>query len=415
MPYTTSNRIQETTSTSGTGTLTLNGAVAGFQNFNNGIGIGNTTSYVIFDPTANVWEAGIGTLLTANTFGRTQVLSNSSGTTALISFAGNTSNIWCDYLAERSVTQFDVGTQANQIPLNQYLGTMAWQDAKAVNIQGGTATLTSLTVNGTSIPTNGIYLPAANTIGFSTNSTYSAEIDSSGYWRVGHNGAPSTTTQFSVQGLYNASAPATNSNVALRINQGSTVSLWASGYAYSYTWIQSIQDDGTNNLKSLYLNPLGGGVGFGGNINPLGDNLYTCGTAANRWSVIYAATGTINTSDASKKTVIGSLSDAEQSVAKTIKGLFKTFKFNNSIAEKGIDNARIHVGVIAQDVKAAFEAQGLDPNKYALFCSDTWYIVDGELKDNQGAEYTSESPNAVEVNQLGIRYEELLAFVISAI
>jgi hypothetical protein len=140
MPYTTANRVQETTSTSGTGTLTLNGAIAGFQNFNNGIGIGNTTSYVIFDPTANVWEAGIGTLLTANTFGRTQVLSNSSGTTALISFAGNTSNIWCDYLAEKSVTQFDVGTNANQIPLNQYLGTMAWQDANAVQIAGGSTT-----------------------------------------------------------------------------------------------------------------------------------------------------------------------------------------------------------------------------------------------------------------------------------
>jgi len=130
MPYTIANRVQETTSTAGTGTITLNGAIAGFQTFNSGIGTGNTTSYVIYDPTANVWEAGIGTVTAGspNTLARTQVLSNSSGTTALISFAGNTSNVWCDYLAERSVTQFDVGTQANQIPLNQYLGTMAWQD-----------------------------------------------------------------------------------------------------------------------------------------------------------------------------------------------------------------------------------------------------------------------------------------------
>jgi len=127
MPYVTANRVQETTSTAGTGTLTLNGAIAGFRNFNTDIGIGNTTSYIIFDPTANVWEAGIGTLLTANTFGRTQVLSNSSGTTALINFAGNTSNVWCDYLAERSVTQFDVGSEPNQIPLNQYLGALAYQ------------------------------------------------------------------------------------------------------------------------------------------------------------------------------------------------------------------------------------------------------------------------------------------------
>jgi hypothetical protein len=143
MPFTTANRVQETTSTAGTGTITLNGAIAGFRTFNTDIGVGNTTSYIIFDPTANVWEAGIGTVLTATTFGRTQVLSNSSGTTANISLAGNTTNVWCDYLAERSVTQFDVGTNANQIPLNQYLGRMAYQDyanAIAQNIQIDTNT-----------------------------------------------------------------------------------------------------------------------------------------------------------------------------------------------------------------------------------------------------------------------------------
>jgi len=130
MPYTIANRVQETTSTSGTGTLNLNGAIAGFQSFVTGVGTGSTTSYVIYDPTANVWEAGIGTVTAGspNTLARTQVLSNSSGTTSQINLVGNTSNVWCDYLAERSVTQFDVGTQANQIPLNQYLGTMAWQD-----------------------------------------------------------------------------------------------------------------------------------------------------------------------------------------------------------------------------------------------------------------------------------------------
>ena len=114
MPYTIANRVQETTSTSGTGTLNLNGAIAGFQSFVTGVGTGSTTSYVIYDPTANVWEAGIGTVTAGspNTLARTQVLSNSSGTTSQINLVGNTSNVWCDYLAERSVTQFDVGTQA---------------------------------------------------------------------------------------------------------------------------------------------------------------------------------------------------------------------------------------------------------------------------------------------------------------
>ena len=98
------DRVQETTSTSGTGTLTLSGASAGFQTFSTGVGNGNTTYYVIFDPIANVWEVGLGTV-GAGTLSRDTVLSNSSGTTSKITLAGNASYVWCDYPAEKSVTQ----------------------------------------------------------------------------------------------------------------------------------------------------------------------------------------------------------------------------------------------------------------------------------------------------------------------
>lgn len=178
------------------------------------------------------------------------------------------------------------------------------------------------------------------------------------------------------------------------------------------------------------------------NFRPGADNVYSLGTAARRWSVVYAGTALINTSDAKLKQQIEDLTSAEQTVAKTIKGLFKTFKFNSAVAEKG-ENARIHVGVIAQDVKAAFTAQGLDASKYALFCSDTWweygnekveadengiatlfvgYELDGEKLNiskydtaPKGAIEIFETVQAKQVTQLGIRYEELLAFVISAL
>jgi hypothetical protein len=96
------DRIQETTTTSGTGTLTLAGASVGYKTFSSAIGNGNTTYYVIFDQTANVWEVGLGTV-GAGTLTRDTVYSNSSGTTAKISFAGNPSNVWCDYPATQSV------------------------------------------------------------------------------------------------------------------------------------------------------------------------------------------------------------------------------------------------------------------------------------------------------------------------
>jgi hypothetical protein len=110
-------------------------------------------------------------------------------------------------------------------------------------------------------------------------------------------------------------------------------------------------------------------------------------------SVIYAGTGTINTSDINSKQDVDNLNAAELSVATAIKGLIKKFRFIDAVATKG-DDARIHVGVIAQEVEQAFIDAELDPRRYALFCED-------ELEDGS--------------KRLGVRYNELLAFVIAAI
>ena len=158
-----------------------------------------------------------------------------------------------------------------------------------------------------------------------------------------------------------------------------------------------------------------GGVATLGDVYPgIDNNGWNIGKPANRWTTIYAATALINTSDGNQKQQVADLTTQEKAVAVSIKSLIKTFKFNSSVAEKS-DGARIHVGVIAQDVKAAFEAQGLDANRYGLFCSDTWYEVDGKTKNEAGEEYVQDSFGAVEVTRLGVRYEELLAFVIAAL
>jgi hypothetical protein len=153
----------------------------------------------------------------------------------------------------------------------------------------------------------------------------------------------------------------------------------------------------------------------GSAVKPYTGNNADLGSSGDRWNNIFLANAPNVSSDASLKTIIGSLDDAEKAVAKSIKGLFKTYKLNSSIAEKGEDKARIHVGVVAQEVRDAFIAEGLDPTRYSLFCSDTWYEVDGKTHDDKGNVYTAEIPNAVVVTKLGIRYEELLAFVISAL
>jgi len=126
---------------------------------------------------------------------------------------------------------------------------------------------------------------------------------------------------------------------------------------------------------------------------PEADGTQKLGRAANRWSEVFAVNGSINTSDANQKEDIADLDASEKRVATRLKGLIKKFKFKDAVANKG-DAARIHVGVIAQDVKAAFEAEGLDATKYGVFCSDI--LEDGS-------------------ERLGVRYEELFAFIISAL
>jgi hypothetical protein len=123
------------------------------------------------------------------------------------------------------------------------------------------------------------------------------------------------------------------------------------------------------------------------------DNTQSLGNGTWRWSVVYAGTGTINTSDAGLKQDVESLSTAELAVAVAIKSLIKKYRFKDAIASKGSD-ARIHVGVVAQEVEQAFIAAGLEPRRYGLFCED-------ELEDG--------------TKRLGIRYDEILAFVVAAL
>jgi hypothetical protein len=144
------------------------------------------------------------------------------------------------------------------------------------------------------------------------------------------------------------------------------------------------------------------------------DGTQALGNSNRRWSVVYATTGTINTSDANQKQDIANLDDAEKRIAISIKSLIKKYRFKDAVAKKG-DGARIHVGLIAQEVQTAFVAEGLDPARYALFCSDTWYEINGLDVDAENKPFKATDQGAVAVTRLGLRYDELLAFVIAAL
>ena len=158
----------------------------------------------------------------------------------------------------------------------------------------------------------------------------------------------------------------------------------------------------------------------GRNFRPATDNAYTLGTSSFRWSVVYAATGTINTSDERSKQDISDLDETEKLVASKVKGLIKKFRFKDAVARKG-DSARIHVGVIAQEVIESFKSEGLDPMRYGIICYNEWEEqpeIKTPVLDEDGNEtgemFISQEFRAAG-NSYGIRYEELLAFIIAAI
>lgn len=100
------DRIKVSTTTTGTGTITLGTAADGFQSFN-AIGDGNTTYYAVVS--GNDWEVGLGQYLTSGTTLSRDTILESSNSGSAITLAG-TSDVFCTYPAEKAVIQDSTNT-----------------------------------------------------------------------------------------------------------------------------------------------------------------------------------------------------------------------------------------------------------------------------------------------------------------
>ena len=99
------DRVKETSTTTGQGTLSLAGAATGFETFVTGIGDGNTTYYLAAHESDGTWELGIGTVTDASpdTLARTTVIDTSAGNTTKIDFASGSKTIFCTLPASKAV------------------------------------------------------------------------------------------------------------------------------------------------------------------------------------------------------------------------------------------------------------------------------------------------------------------------
>ena len=155
------DRVKETTTTTGTGTITLAGAATGYQSFA-AVGNGNTTYYTIAGQNTSEWEVGIGTYTSAGTtLSRDTVLSSSAGGTTKVTFSAGTKDVFVTYPSGKSINQDASGNTT--IPNTLTGTTLNLTNALGV-AYGGTGL--------TSTPSNG-QLDIGNGTGF-TRSTLTA-------------------------------------------------------------------------------------------------------------------------------------------------------------------------------------------------------------------------------------------------
>ena len=126
------------------------------------------------------------------------------------------------------------------------------------------------------------------------------------------------------------------------------------------------------------------------------------GSAAHKWSQVFASTAAISTSDERQKEDIQEYPDELLDAWEEINWV--QFKFKDSVKEKG-DNARIHAGLIAQRIASVFERHGIDPAHYGLYCYNEWEGQEPVL--GYGGQVDMEGWEAG--NVYSVRYEECFA------
>lgn len=150
MPLIVKDRVRETSTTAGTGTFSLAGAVTGFQSFSV-IGNGNTTYYTIALQGGAEWEVGIGTYTSSGTTLSRDVVLESSNSGSLVNFSAGTKDVFVTYPAEKAIYADE---NDDTIILGEPLYTVTNSITAAGTTQGAATALTAAINNVTTVATS---------------------------------------------------------------------------------------------------------------------------------------------------------------------------------------------------------------------------------------------------------------------
>jgi hypothetical protein len=211
------DRVQEYSTTTGTGTLTLSGAYAGFQTFAAAIGNGNTCYYTISSD-SNQWEVGIGTV-GVGTLARTTLISSSTG--SFISFTG-TLTVFVDYPAEKAVYRDAAGNYVPSTPTFTSITDSGLTSGRVT--YAGTGGLlqdsANLTFNGTTLTTANDATVNGNNVGKGGGAV--ASNQSFGGFSLSKNTTGSNNTSIGYFALYQNLTGGANVGIGLSALQNNT-------------------------------------------------------------------------------------------------------------------------------------------------------------------------------------------------
>lgn len=246
------------------------------------------------------------------------------------------------------------------------LGTMATQNAGAVAITGGTAIFSTATVT---------------RVGAGVQAVSVIDVDA----------GQSATLQYRVGGVRRWEVGKTTA-AELGSNSGSNFA------------ITRRDDAGASLGIAIQINRATGAIDLGGNVLASSDNSQTMGGPANRWSVIYAGSGAINTSDVRAKCDVGAVETALIEAWDTVD--WGRYRFVASVAAKG-EAARWHVGLVAQQVRDAIDARMGEGAavRWGLLCHDSW-DAEPEQRAEDGVLLRAARPAG---DRWGLRYDECFA------